>query len=108
MGYVEQDALSRDVTFQRKLAASLASAANAINSEAPATTAHNQRQILAQKVGPDALGWAVRTAECVIQANTNLKTAANTGGTTGPWTTVDADIDAGVSASWNLFAGVMT
>jgi len=108
VAYVNAEALSRDITFRRKLATSLASAANAIQSEAPSTAYHVQRQLLAQKVAVDPLGWAERFAQCAVQAVAALKTAADAGGTAGPWTVVDADLDSGVSAVWNTFAGVLT
>lgn len=108
MAYLNHDAMSRDVTFQRKLAASLAKNANDIQSEATNTTHHQLRQLLAHRVALDPSGWAQRMAQATIQANTNLKTAADAGGTAGPWTTSDADLDAGVSAVWNIFAGVQT
>lgn len=108
MAYAEQDAMSRDVTFQRKLAAALGNTANAVQSEAPGTANHDKRQLLAQEVARDTFGWAARMAQCIIQSSASLKTAANTGGTAGPWTVNDADLDTAASSVWNVFARVTT
>lgn len=108
MAYINHWSMAADVTFQRKLAASLAKTCNDIQSESTATAFHSQRLVLVHLVVKDPPGWAARMANAVIQANTNLKTAADAGGTTGPWTVTDSDIDAGVSSTWNTFADVMT
>ena len=108
MAYINHWSMASDVTFQRKLAASLAKNANDIQAESSGTANHQLRQLLAQKVAPDPAGWAQRMAQCVVQAVTALKTAADSGGTTGPWTVADADLDTGVSSVWNTFAGVQT
>lgn len=108
MAYLNAWALSNDVTFQRKLSAALAKIANDVQSESAGTPSHGLRQLLAQKVAVDSFGWAVRVAPNVIQAVPALKTAADTGGTAGPWTVTDADLETGISTVWNTFANVLT
>lgn len=111
MAYVNHYAMSVDASdsgFLRRLATSLAKLAGFIQSEATSTAYHGQRQALAHRVSLDPMGHAQRVALVVIEANADLQTASDAGGVAGPWTPDDADVDDGVSASWNLLAGVAT
>lgn len=108
MAYLNHYAMATSTNFHNQLVEALAAAANSIQSEAAGTQFHVQRQALAHEVCQDPASWANRMAYAVVEANVNLKTAADTGGAAGPWSPADTDIDTAIGAVWNLFAGINT